>query len=79
MPQNKNLKPIKLPMVLKFGQVPKTEFHNNLAHLKVELVDHPTREQAINVAWQYVKATWADHPDDTSPSIASLREQCRVP
>ena len=43
MPQNKNLKPIELPMVLKFGQEPKTEFHNNLKHLKVELVDSTGR------------------------------------
>jgi hypothetical protein len=68
MPQNKNLKPIELPMVLKFGQEPKTEFHNNLRHLKVELVDSPSRSQALNVAWQYVKATWADNPDDTNPN-----------
>ena len=59
MPQNKNLKPISLPMKLKFGQEPETEFYNNLSHLKVELVDSPTRSQALNVAWQYVKATWA--------------------
>jgi hypothetical protein len=77
MPQNKNLKPIKLPMVLKFGQEPKTEFHNNLAHLKVELVDHPTREQAINVAWQYVKATWADHPDDTNMTMMNKQHARR--
>ncbi len=68
MPQNKNLNPIELPMVLKFGQEPKTEFHNNLEHLKVELVDAPSRSQALNVAWQYVKATWADNPDDTNPN-----------
>ena len=67
MPQNKSLKPIELPMVLKFGQEPKTEFYNNLRHLKVELVDAPSRSQALNVAWQYVKATWADNPDDTNP------------
>jgi len=77
MPQNKNLKPIELPMVLKFGQVPKTEFYNNLAHLKVELVDHPTREQAINVAWQYVKATWADHPDDTNMTMMNKQHARR--
>ena len=77
MPQNKNLKPIELPMVLKFGQKPKTEFHNNLAHLKVELVDHPTREQAINVAWQYVKATWADHPDDTNITMMNKQHTRR--
>jgi len=71
MPQNKNLKPIELPMVLKFGQEPKTEFHNNLRHLKVELVDAPSRSSALNVAWQYVKATWADNPDDTNPDATN--------
>jgi hypothetical protein len=74
MPQNKNLKPVTLPMQLKFGQEPKTEFHNNLEHLKVELIDAPTRSQALNVAWQYVKATWADHHDETNPATASLQE-----
>jgi len=74
MPQNKSLKPVVLPMQLKFGQEPKTEFFNNLEHLKVELVDAPTRSQALNVAWQYVKATWADHHDETNPSTTSLQE-----
>ena len=74
MPQNNNLKPIKLPMELKFGQEPRTEFYNNLSHIKVELVDSPTRSQALNVAWQYVKATWADHHDETNPSTTSLKE-----
>jgi len=71
MPQNKNLKPIDLPMVLKFNQEPKTKFYNNLAHLKVELIDSPSRSQALNVAWQYVKATWADNPDDTNPDATN--------
>ena len=61
MPQNKSLKPVSLPMELKFNQEPRTVFFNNLKALKVELVDSPTRDQALNVAWQYVKATWADH------------------
>ena len=74
MPQNKNLKPIELPMVLKFGQEPKTEFHNNLRHLKVELVDAPSRSDALNVAWQYVKATWADHHNDTNSEGISYQE-----
>jgi len=74
MPQNKNLKPVSLPMELKFGQEPHTIFHNNLEHLKVELVDAPSRSQALNVAWQYVKATWADHHDETNPATASLKE-----
>jgi len=75
MPQNKNLTPVNLPMDLKFGEPCHTEWCNNLEALKVELVDAPTRSQALNVAWQYVKATWADHHDDTNPAIASLREQ----
>jgi len=74
MPQNKDLKPVTLPMELKFGQSPKTQFFNNLEHLKVELIDAPTRSQALNVAWQYVKATWADHHDETNPATASLQE-----
>jgi len=74
MPQNLDLKPITLPMKLKFGQKPNTIFYNNLEALKVELVDAPTRSQALNVAWQYVKATWADHHDDTSPSTTSVKE-----
>ena len=74
MPQNLNLKPVDLPMELKFGQEPSTEIVNNLRALKVELIDAPTRSQALNVAWQYVKATWADHHDETNPSTASLQE-----
>ena len=74
MPQNKRLDPISLPMKLKFGQEPNTEFYNNLSHIKVELVDAPTRSQALNVAWQYVKATWADHHDDTNPNAVPLKE-----
>ena len=77
MPQNLDLKPISLPMDLKFNQEPKTEFYNNINALKVELVDSPTRSQALNVAWQYVKATWADYPDDTNPVDVSRREMSR--
>lgn len=74
MPINKDLEPIELPMVLKFGQEPKTSFHNNLDALKVELVDHPTRQQAWNVAWHYVKATWADRPDIDPTAGVSQQE-----
>jgi thymidylate synthase (FAD) len=74
MPINHDLDPIELPMKLKFGQDPSTEFFNNLSALKVELIDHPTRDQALNVAWQYVKATWADSPDNTNPDGATYQE-----
>jgi thymidylate synthase (FAD) len=74
MPVNYDLEPIILPMDLKFGQDTNTEFYNNLKALKVELVDHPTREQSLNVAWQYVKATWADHHDETNPVGTSRKD-----
>jgi thymidylate synthase (FAD) len=73
MPQNNDLEPIELPMELKFGRPVKTEHLNALDALKVELVDHPTRQQAWNVAWHYVKATWADRPD-IDPRQATERE-----
>jgi len=70
MPINEELEPIILPMALKFDQEPRTVFKNNLDALQVKLVDAPTSEQAQNVAWHYVKATWADQPDEIDPSIA---------
>lgn len=73
MPKNNNLEPIELPMDLKFDQTPTTDFLNNLKALKVELVDAPTTEQARNVAWHYVKATWADDPGEINPDQASSR------
>ena len=73
MPVNKNLEPIVLPLELKFGRPIKTEYQNALDALKVELVDAPTRQQAWNVAWHFVKATWADRPD-ISPETATPQE-----
>jgi Thymidylate synthase complementing protein len=73
MPQNSNLKPVDLPMELKFGREPQTRLINNLDALKIELVDSPTRQQAWNVAWHYVKATWADRPD-IHPEVADPRD-----
>jgi thymidylate synthase ThyX len=71
MPINNELEPITLPMDLKFGQEPSTSFYNNLEALNIELIDAPSTEQARNVAWHYVKATWADDPKDVDPASAS--------
>jgi len=70
MPLNNNLEPLELPMELKFDQTPKTKFFNNLKALDVVLVDAPTTDQARNVAWHYVKATWADDPNEIDPNSA---------
>ena len=74
MPINNNLKPVDLPMELKFNQTPVTNFFNNLESLKIELIDGPTREQAHKIAWHMTKATWADSPNETSFENASLQE-----
>ena len=76
MPINNDLEPIELPMELKFGQQPTTTFHNNLRALTTELVDAPTTEQARNVAWHYVKATWADQPNEIDPTTAADEHSC---
>ena len=70
MPLNTSLEPIVLPMDLKFDQNPTTVFRNNLRALNVELVDSPTIDQARNVAWHFVKATWADTPEEVDPATA---------
>ena len=70
MPINKDLKPVTLPMVLKFDKEPQTEFINNLDALEVDLIDAPTRESAQKVAWAYTKSTWADDPSETDISSA---------
>ena len=80
MPINNKLIPVNLPMDLKFGEEPVTNYINNLEALNVEVIDAPTREQAQKIAWHMTKATWADTPSETSfenstPNEASLNLQ----
>jgi len=80
LPINNNLQQVTLPMDLKFGQVPVTNYINNLESLNVEVIDAPSREQAQKIAWHMTKATWADSPSETSfdkatPEEASLNLQ----
>ena len=77
MPINNNLPPVDLPMELKFGREPTTKFINNLEALKVELVDAPTTEQARDVAWHYVKATWADDPSEINPTTSNDKDKSK--
>jgi len=71
MPENLKLEPITLPMDLKFDQRSNTSFKNNLDSLNIELIDAPSVEQARNIAWHYVKATWADDPNEILPDSVS--------
>jgi len=74
LPINNNLQQVTLPMDLKFGQDPVTNYINNLESLNVEVIDAPTREQAQKIAWHMTKATWADSPSETSFDKATPEE-----
>ena len=74
MPINNKLKTVQLPMDLKFGQEPVTNYINNLESLNIEVVDAPTQEQAQKIAWHMTKATWADSPNETNFENASFKE-----
>ena len=74
MPINNNLEPVLLPMDLKFGQEPVTNYINNLESLNIEVIDAPTQEQAQKIAWNMTKATWADSPSETRFENASFKE-----
>jgi len=60
MPQNLDLKPITLPMAIRFGEEPTTEFVNSLDALKLELVDSPDSKTIRQAVYCFVKSTWAD-------------------
>jgi len=74
LPINNSLEPITLPMDLKFGQEPLTNYINNLEALNIEVIDAPTREQAQKIAWNMTKATWADSPSETIFENADSQE-----
>ena len=58
MPKNTNLKPIPLPMTLKFGEKATTEFKELESNIKAELIDGPTMEQLLQWVPQFALATW---------------------
>lgn len=72
MPKNNNLEPVKLPMELKFGVKPATEFKNNLDAIKVTLLQAPTMDDLRKYLPAFVEATWAPQPD--ANDVMSKRE-----
>jgi thymidylate synthase (FAD) len=69
MPKNNNLKPKQFPQVIRFNEEPSTEFCNNLASIKVQLLNAPSLKELKEYLPGFVKATWIDHPallDDMS-------------
>lgn len=62
MPMNNNLEACELPMPLRFGEKPTTEFVNNLDSLDVQLIEWPSTEQLISGIIPFTNATWNDDP-----------------
>lgn len=62
MPMNDKLKPVKLPMEIKFDKPPQTKFKNNLRSIRVEAVAYSTMDQLRDYIHGFVNATWAETP-----------------
>lgn len=64
MPKNNDLEQVKLPMKIRFGEKPTTEFKNNLDSIKVKLMQAPSIDDLRKYLPQFANATWSDLPDD---------------
>lgn len=64
MPKNNDLKPVKLPMKIRFGEKPTTKFKNNLDAIDVELIYAPSMNDLRNFMVPFLEATWAERPMD---------------
>lgn len=62
MPKNNDLKPKTFPMDIRFGELPTTEFKNNLQAIKVDLIQSPTNDALKAYCIPFANATWADNP-----------------
>lgn len=69
MPKNNELKPASLPMPLRFGEAPKTDYVNNLDAIEVTLLNSPTVEQLISSIIPFTNATWNDDPIEVRDSM----------
>lgn len=64
MPQNNNLEPVKLPMVVRFNEDPTTDFKNNLDAIKITLMQAPSMDDLRKYLPGFANATWSDLPTD---------------
>lgn len=64
MPKNNDLTPVKLPMEIRFGERPKTNFKNNLDAIKVTLMQAPSMDDLRKYLPGFANATWSEMPDD---------------
>lgn len=75
MPINMNLKPINLPMDIRFGKAPSTKFFKLEDKIKVKLVDGPTMEQLESYVPGYVKATWQENAFEYREKVSQKEKE----
>jgi len=66
----------KLPMKIKFGVDPVTEFKNNLTAIKISLLQAPTMDELRSYLPQFAEATWSEQPD--SNDNLTLRQKDKI-
>lgn len=64
MPKNNDLEPVKLPMKIRFGEKPTTNFRDNLAAINVTLMDVPSVEDLRRYLPAFANATWSEEACD---------------
>lgn len=75
MAHNPDLVPKKHPYKLIFGQRPLTHFRDYRNAIKVELLEPESKDQMMKRLYQFVRATWADFPDDNAhPTEQQMRD-----
>lgn len=74
MPKNNDLKPVTLPMPIRFNKEGKTDVKILENAISVKLVDGPTQEQILSFLPGYVNATWME---DTSV-LETMTDQYRI-
>lgn len=78
MPNNPNLQPTELPMVIRFGEKPKTEFKNNLSSINVELMSAPTMDELRSYLPQFITATWQEQGDKYYDNNITIKEKDEI-
>lgn len=63
--KNNNLKPVNLPMKIRFGEKPTTKFIDTSEAIKINILRCPTSEELKRYLPMWTNATWMDQISDT--------------
>lgn len=65
MPNIKDVKRVKLPMIQRWNEKPKTAFKNNLDSISISLISYPDMDELRSYLPRFLNATWAETPNDS--------------